>query len=212
MTRPEAKKLDATADSHSWSDGATHGDGVDEDEADEAEVSARLLMLLDSAGSTGASIEEVLRAAASCFSKRLMQHARTEGIRDSASLVALPHAVHAALAAYIARPDVVTQLDRAPSEQRAQLLELIRVKPVAVLMAEHVAEKVAQEEAVATTRRRKVRQRQRRRRRRPGRRQARPAALLRARAARAARVEAPHARRPYRRRTVPPLRRGRLEI
>ena len=127
----EAEDESATADSHSWSDGATHGDGVDEDEADEAEVSARLLMLLDSAGSTGASIEEVLRAAASCFSKRLMQHARTEGIRDSASLVALPPAVHAALAAYIARPDVVTQLDRAPSEQRAQLLELIRVKPVA---------------------------------------------------------------------------------
>ena len=99
------------------------------DEADEAEASARLLMLLNDAGSTRASIEEVLRAAASCFSARLVQHARTEGIRDSASLVALPQAARAALTAYMARPDVAAQLERAPSEQRAQLLELIRAKP-----------------------------------------------------------------------------------
>ena len=75
---------------------------VEDDEAGE-----RLLMLLSL---PEASVSEILRAAAGCYSARLSEHASFGG--DSSELIAaLPLNAHARLSAFLAQPAIRAQLD-----------------------------------------------------------------------------------------------------
>ena len=96
---------------------------VEDDEAGE-----RLLMLLSL---PEASVSEILRAAAGCYSARLSEHASFGG--DSSELIAaLPLNAHARLSAFLAQPAIRAQLDNelaSDEEERRALLALLDAFP-----------------------------------------------------------------------------------
>jgi hypothetical protein len=94
---------------------------VDEGVGDADEATARLLMLI---ADHTARVDEVLKAAAACYSARVLQHARA-GDGDTVSLSALGMEARTALSAFLAKPAVASELQGVRSERRRSLLKLL---------------------------------------------------------------------------------------
>ena len=94
----------------------------DDEVLDATERLQRLVMLCSL---EEARVDEVLRAAADCYSSRMLEHA-ARGDYSATLADPLPRAALVALAAYVARPAVAQQLSSLPSDSaRAHILSLI---------------------------------------------------------------------------------------
>ena len=103
---------------------AEASEAVQED--DEVHDATERLLMLCSLSDGAVSLEEVLRAAAACYSARVLNHARDTFAATSEGLAPLPAAADAALAAFFSRDAVATELAAAQDEERSALFAIIR--------------------------------------------------------------------------------------